>query len=62
MKIEISKLPKYMRKKVYGKDCEVVLATKRINGEDMRIFLDEEDIIKLAREFKFYLKTNKDDK
>tara|TARA_R110000851_G_scaffold207050_2_gene359057 strand:- start:320 stop:502 length:183 start_codon:yes stop_codon:yes gene_type:complete len=56
MKTEVSKLPRYMRKRTYGKDCEVVLVTKRVNGEDMRIFLDEEDIIKIAREFKFYLK------
>ena len=56
MKTEVSKLPKYMRKKTYGKDCEVVLVTKRINGKDMRMLLDEEDIIKIAKEFKFYLK------
>ena len=56
MKTEVSKLPKYMHKKTYGKDCEVVLVQKRINGKDMRIFLDEEDIIKIAKESKFYLK------
>ena len=52
--MKVSKVPDYMLKSIHGKEEKetVVLVTK---GKDMRIFLDLNDLIKIAREFNLNL-------